>query len=81
MLYIPTQLANFGVVPPKYRAPVLFSVDFCWAIVWALLLTPRPDEVAAAAAAAGDAMDAVVASSGGVDGVSAAVTVANALMQ
>mmetsp|Transcript_9216 Transcript_9216/g.26805 ORF Transcript_9216/g.26805 Transcript_9216/m.26805 type:complete len:311 (+) Transcript_9216:133-1065(+) len=78
-LYIPTQLANFAVVPPKYRAPVLFTVDFCWAIVWALLLTPKPEEAAAAVAAAGGAVDAAVAASG--DGLAVAATVAGALAQ
>lgn len=63
MMYIPAQIANFAVVPQKYRAPFLFSVDFCWAIVWALLLTPHPDAVDAASAAA-ETVSAIAAASG-----------------
>jgi len=60
-LYIPTQLANFAVVPPKWRAPVLFTVDFCWAIVWALLLTPHPEAATDMAAAADSAASVAAA--------------------
>jgi len=61
MLYIPAQIANFAVVPSKYRAPFLFTIDFFWAIVWALLLTPHPDAASVAADAASVTSDAVSA--------------------
>jgi len=64
LLYIPAQIANFGLVPPKYRAVVLFSVDLCWAVVFAMLATPPPVEFAQSAMDVTDAAAAIAASVG-----------------
>lgn len=73
LLYLPAQIANFGLVPPKYRAPVLFAVDLCWAVAFALLTTPHPAAVDPATVEA-----AVSAVSDSTDSVAVAVSVAAA---